>query len=194
MNGAAEAFGRLFPKRLLALGLPRDPDPIVWLTAHGLVALAAAGLALRIVEARIDNVRVARRVYPAACFIGALGLIVLALAPDHVTGMAGVVLVSGISWTVTRCVSVIWVNRRATSDVRATVQSFLAQAESFGEIFLGIGLGILAHTTSIARPPGALKPLGEPRTKRQLATVGPGSIARGSSAGSSRGRRTSSTR
>ena len=49
----------------------------------------------------------------------------------------------------TRTVSVIWVNRRATSDVRATVQSFLAQAEYFGEISLGFGLGVLAQATSI---------------------------------------------
>jgi hypothetical protein len=64
--------------------------------------------------------------------------------------MAGVLLVEGVAWPVTRCVSVIWVNRRATSDVRATVQSFLAQAEYLGEISLGILLGILAQATSIA--------------------------------------------
>lgn len=150
VNGAAEAFERLFPKRLVELGFPEPLDPIVWLTTLGLVTLAVGALALRIVEARIDGVGVARRVYAAACFIGALGLLVLALAPDDVTGMAGVLLVSGIAWTVTRCVSVIWVNRRTTSDVRATVQSFLAQAEYVGEIVLGIALGIVAQATSIA--------------------------------------------
>ena len=150
VNGAAEAFERLFPKRLVELGFPEELDPIVWLTALGLVTLAVGALALRIVEARIDGVGVARRVYAAACFIGALGLVVLAHAPDDLTGMAGVLLVSGIAWTVTRSVSVIWVNRRATNDVRATVQSFLAQAEYFGEIFLGVTLAIIAQTTSIA--------------------------------------------
>ena len=63
--------------------------------------------------------------------------------------MAGVLLVGGIAWTVTRCVGVIWVNRRATSDVRATVQSFLAQAEYAGEITLGIALGVLAQASGI---------------------------------------------
>ncbi len=150
VNGAAEAFGRLFPKQLVELGFPAQLDPIVWLTALGLVTLAVGALALRIVEARIDGAGVARRVYVSACFIGALGLIVLAGAPDDVTGMAGVLLVSGIALTVTRCVSVIWVNRRATSDVRATVQSFLAQAEYCGEIFLGLTLAVIAQTTSIA--------------------------------------------
>ncbi len=150
VNGAAEAFGRLFPKQLVELGFPEAPAPIVWLTALGLVTLAVGALALRIVEARIDGTDVARRAYSAACFIGALGLIVLAHAPDEVTAMAGVLLVGGISLTVTRCVGVIWVNRRATSDVRATVQSFLAQAEYLGEISLGFSLGVLAQATSIA--------------------------------------------
>jgi MFS transporter, DHA3 family, tetracycline resistance protein len=150
INGAGDAFGRLFPKRLIELGLPEKPDPIVWLTALGLVTLALGALALRVLEARMDDVGVGRRVYAAACFIGALGLAILALAPDDLTAMAGVLLVGGISWTVTRCVSVIWINRRATSDVRATVQSFLAQAEYLGEIFFGIGLGVLAQATSIA--------------------------------------------
>ena len=150
INGAGEAFGRLLPKRLVELGLPQQPDPIVWLTALGLVTLVLAALALRIVEARIDGVDVARRAYAVACFIGALGLMVLALAPDDVTGMAGVLRVSGISFTVTRCVSVIWVNRRATSDVRGTGHSFLAQAEYVGEISIGIALGIIAQASSIA--------------------------------------------
>jgi MFS family permease len=150
VNAAAEAFGRLFPKRLVELGFPEEPAPIVWLGALGLVTLAVGALALSIVEARIDGVGVARRAYATACFIGALGLIVLAHAPDNATGMAGVLLVDGIALTVTRSVSVIWINRRATSDVRATVQSFLAQAEYLGEIFLGIQLGILAQATSVA--------------------------------------------
>lgn len=150
VNGAAEAFGRLYPKQLLQLGFADVPDPIVWFTALGLATLAVGALALRIVEARIDGAGVARRTYAAACFVGALGLIVLAHAPDDVTAMAGVLLAGGIAWPVTRCVGVIWVNRRSTSDVRATVQSFLAQAEYLGEIAFGITLGILAQTTGIA--------------------------------------------
>ena len=106
------------------------PDPIVWLTALGIVTLAVGALALRVVEAHIDGLRAAPRAYAAACFIGALGLIVLADAPDEVTDVAGVLLVAGIAEPVTHTVSVIWVNRRATSDVRATVESFLAQADT----------------------------------------------------------------
>jgi hypothetical protein len=149
VNGAAEGFGRLYPRHLVELGLSARPDPIVWLTALGLITLAVGALALRVVEAHIDGAGVAPRAYAAACFVGALGLVVLAHAPDEVTGMAGVLLVAGIAEPVTRTVSVIWVNRRATSDVRATVQSFLAQAEYVGEISFGFALGVLAQATSI---------------------------------------------
>ncbi|MEJ7653670.1 MAG: hypothetical protein WKH64_10185 [Chloroflexia bacterium] len=121
----------------------------MWFTGLGIVTFAVGALALRIVETRIDGVGVARRVYAAACFIGALGMIVLAYAPDDVAGSAGVLLVGGVALTVTRTVGEIWVNRRATSDVRATVQSFLAQVEYFGEIVCGVALGVLAQLTSI---------------------------------------------
>lgn len=149
INGAAEAYGRLYPKRLLGLGFPVQPDPIVWFTGLGIVAFAVGALALRIVEARIDGVGVARRVYAAACFIGALGLIALACAPGYIIGSAGVLLVGGVALTVTRAVGAIWVNRRTTSDVRATMQSFLAQVEYVGEILCGVALGALAQFTTI---------------------------------------------
>lgn len=149
VNGAAEAFGRLFPKRLIELGFPEQPDPVAWFTGLGVVTLVVGALALRIVEARIDGVGAARPVYALACFIGAFGLIMLTYAPEAVTGSAGVLLVGGIALTVTRAVSVIWVNQRTTSEVRATVQSLLAQAEYVGEIFFGVVLGALAQATTI---------------------------------------------
>jgi hypothetical protein len=149
VNGASEGFGRLLAKHLVALGLPASFAPIVWLTALGLVALALAAIALRIVEGRIDGAGVAPRAYALACLLGTIGLGILALAPNAPTAMAGVLLVQGVARTVTRCVGVVWVNRRVPSEVRATVQSFLAQMEYLGEITLGIGLGILAQATAI---------------------------------------------
>lgn len=148
VNAGAET-GFLFPKRLLALGFPQQPEPIVWFTALGLATLGLGALALRIVQARIDSEGVAPRVYAAASVVGALALVVLAGAPDEVTGMAGVLIFGGTAEPVTRAVSVIWVNRRTTSDVRATVHSFLAQAESAGEILGGVAFAILARATGI---------------------------------------------
>jgi MFS family permease len=149
VNGAADAFGRLYPKQLVGLGFPDRPDPVVWFTGLGIITFAVGAFALWIVEARINGLGVARRVYEAACGIGALGVLLLAAAPDAVTGSAGVLLVAGIAWTVTRAVGAIWVNSRASSDVRATMQSFLAQVEYLGEILCGIALGILAQVISI---------------------------------------------
>jgi hypothetical protein len=76
-------------------------------------------------------------------------MLLLTVAPDTLTGSAGVLLVAGIAWTVTRAVGAIWVNSRTSNDVRATLQSFLAQVEYFGEILCGIALGVLAQATSI---------------------------------------------
>jgi predicted MFS family arabinose efflux permease len=147
---AASEVSFLIPKQLVALGLPEDPAPIVWLTALGLVALAAGAVALRFVEARIDGVGVARRTYIVACGIGAAGLLVVAHAPEDLTAMSGVILAQGVAWPVARSVSQIWVNQRTANDVRATVQSFLAQMESFGEILAAVVLAIVATTASLA--------------------------------------------
>ena len=79
-----------------------------------------------------------------------LGLIVLAYAPNALVGGLGVMLAVGIAFNVTRAVSVIWVNRRTTSDVRATVHSFLSQAEKIGGIAGGFALAFLARASSIS--------------------------------------------
>jgi hypothetical protein len=57
-----------------------------------------------------------------------------------IIGGIGLLLTSGVAFSVTRAVSVIWVNRRTTSDVRATVHYFLSQAETAGEIVGGLTL------------------------------------------------------
>ena len=101
-------------------------------------------IALRVVEAHIEGVGVARRMFAFACATGSVGLFILAMAPDATTAMAGIVMVGGITMSVTRSVGAIWVNRRVTSDVRATVQSFVAQAEYTGEILVGFGLALVA--------------------------------------------------
>lgn len=149
VNGAAEGFGRLYPKQLIDLGFPARFDPIVWYTLLGFGAFVLGALALRIIEGHIAGVGVARRVYALACFVAMLGLLVLAAAPSFLIGSVGVLLVSGVALTVSRAVGVIWVNRRSSSDVRATMQSMLAQAEYGGEIIFGVTLGGLAQLTTL---------------------------------------------
>ena len=144
---AASMVTWLFPRQLIDRGFPNDP--VLWYTALGIVSFAVGAVALRIVEAHIDRAPVARRAYAFSCFVGAGGLIVLAAAPDALIGSIGVLLINGLSLTVTRAVSVIWVNRRTTSEVRATVHSFLSQAECAGELASGFPLAVVAQTAGI---------------------------------------------
>jgi MFS family permease len=144
---AVSEMTRLFPKQLVNLGLPNDP--MLCYAALGILASATGAIALRIIEAHIMGVGVARRFYAVVCFVGFFGMIVLAYASDILIGCLGVLLLTGITFNVTRAVSVIWVNRRITTDVRATVHSCLSQAESIGEIFGGFALALLAKAAGI---------------------------------------------
>jgi MFS family permease len=146
-SGALMVAG-LFPKQLINLGLPNDS--ILWYTTIGLLSAALGIVALAMVERRIDGVGMARRYYALACFIGFLGLLALAVAPIALIGGVGVLLLNGTAATVTGPVSVIWVNRRSTSDVRATMHSFLSQAESMGEVGGGFLLAALAQARGIS--------------------------------------------
>lgn len=148
VNGAADASGRLQPRRLIDIGLPSDP--VVWFTALGVLTLLVGAAALRVVEAHIDNVRTALRGYVIACAAGAVGLIGLAGAPEEVSGSAAVLLVAGIAKPLTRTISTIWVNRQTSGDVRATVHSFLAQAEYLGEIVCGFAIALVARLAGLS--------------------------------------------
>jgi len=147
INGAG-MVAWVFPRQLVDIGFPADP--VLWYTAIGTASFVVGAVVLRVAERRIDRAGAARRAYALACCVGVAGLILLAYAPDAIIGGLGVLLVSGVASNVTRTVSVIWVNRRSTSDVRATMHSFLSQAETVGEIAGGAGLAILAHAAGIS--------------------------------------------
>jgi MFS family permease len=149
VNGSGEGYGRLVEKRLLGLGFGGG-DPIVWFAALGVVSLVLGAGALRIVELRISGADVARRLYVTCCAVGVVGLALFAAAPDARWAVAGALLVSGCAHpgAVLRAVGEIWVNRRTTSSVRATVHSVLSQAEHLGEILFGLLLAALAAATT----------------------------------------------
>jgi hypothetical protein len=148
LQSSAIAVAWVFPKQLIILGFPSGP--ILWYTAIGMLSAALGVGALSLVERGIDAVGMARRYYALACFTGMLGLAMLAIAPNALIGGAGVLLMSGTAATVAGPISVIWVNRRTTSDVRATLQSFLAQTESLGEVCGGVVLAALAQARGIS--------------------------------------------
>jgi len=148
-NSGAEAIDRLFARHLVDLGLPSDLDPVVWITALTIVGSLAGVLALRWVESRIEAEGAPRRLYIGAVALAVIGTAVMAAAPEIYSGLAGTFVTRGVAWSVIPVVATTWVNQRATSDVRATVQSFLGQAESIGEIGGGIALGSLAEAAGV---------------------------------------------
>ena len=148
VNGAGDASGRLQARRLVDIGLPSNP--IVWFTALGVLTLLVGAAALRVIESHIEGGRTAVRGYVIACAAGAVGLIALAGAPEEVTGSAAVLLVAGIAKPLTRTLGTVWVNRQTSSDVRATVHSFLAQSEYLGEIACGLTIALVARLAGLS--------------------------------------------
>jgi MFS family permease len=143
VNGALDA-ARLFALRLVDVGFPTEP--LIYYTGLGVLALLVGAVALRVVERHVDRVRAG---YLAACASGAIGLAGLAAAPDPVTAGAAVLLVTGVAAPLTRTAAAIWVNRLTTSDVRATVHSFLAQGEYAGEIVCGALIAAIARSATL---------------------------------------------
>lgn len=148
ISEGASIVGWLFPRQLVDLGV--HDNAVLWWTAIGGLSFGAGAVALRLVETRIDGVGAVRWTYSVACFIGLIALLMLAYTRNIVIGGIGMLLAWGIVFNVTRAVSVIWVNRRTSSDVRATVLSCLSQAKSIGGIVGGSALAILAKATDIS--------------------------------------------
>lgn len=140
-HGALDS-GRLYQLRLIDIGFPASP--LVWFTALNVVTLAFGALALKLVEARVHDLPMGRRTYLLSCLAGAIGVAALALVPSPLAGAAAVVLVGCTVDPMTRTISTIWVNAQSTADVRATVHSFLAQAEYAGEIACGAVIAVVA--------------------------------------------------
>lgn len=148
-NSGAEAVDRLFTLRLVDLGFPQDPEPIVWFTALSVITSLVGIVVLRYVEARISGVDAPRRLAAAAALVATVAALLLAAAPEIVTGLIAVLIARGMGMRVLPVVAAIWVNQRANSDVRATLQSFLGQAEAMGEIGGGIALGLVAQQQGV---------------------------------------------
>ena len=144
---AKEAIDRLDIQRLVDVGLPEDIDEVLVIGA--LVAansLVGAGM-LSIAKRRARGAAVVPAM--TALLVGVAGGIVL-LAHMEVLALAGLglILQGGFFLTTVPLVTT-WANTFATSEHRATVHSFVGQAEAFGEILGGIALGALAQWTTV---------------------------------------------
>ncbi|GAB3403993.1 MFS transporter [Flindersiella endophytica] len=151
-HGALDS-GRLYQLRLIDVGFPAEP--LVWFTALNVLMLGLGAVTLKLVEARVHHLPVARvgwwsgAGWAVACVAGALGVTVLALTPSPILGAAAVVLVASTVDPMTRTISTIWVNQQSSNEVRATVHSFLAQAEYLGEIACGALIAVVAVAAGV---------------------------------------------
>jgi hypothetical protein len=146
VNGVTGTFGRLYPLRLVDIGL--TVDPVVWLAGLGVLMSLAGAAALRIVRPHIDGVHTVRRGYVIACAVAAVGVVGLAAAPEQNSGSLAVFLAAA-ALPLTRTFGTIWVNRQTSSAVRATVHSLLAQAEYLGAILCGLAIAVIARLTAM---------------------------------------------
>ena len=148
VNGGGEAYGRLLDHQLVVIGMPTHPALIFWFAALSLVGVALGALALRSCRSAGQGAGVIKRTYVLSCIVGVAGLVLFANAPNIGTAVAGSLLVSGLAMPLSRTAAVIWVNRRTTAGVRATVHSLVSQAEQTGEIVFGLSLAGLAAARS----------------------------------------------
>ncbi len=147
VNGAA-VFGLLQTKRLIGLGFPATP--ILWFSGLGVLTLIVGAGVFRFAQPRIDKVGRLLRVYALACTAGAVAVAGLAAAPNAVVGSACVVVAGGVALPLTATLGTIWVNQETPTDVRATVLSYLGQAEFAAEISCGLALAGVAHSSGMS--------------------------------------------
>ncbi len=144
---ASEAVDRLDIRRLDQIGLSSEVDEIV------VVAVITVGEALvgAAVLAWSGERLVGRRVPTAlAVLLGlaAVGIATLGLVAVLPVAAAGMIIQGGLRQAAVP-LSVTWTNAHTPSAVRATVHSFVEQANSVGEIAGGVVFGALAAVTTV---------------------------------------------
>jgi predicted MFS family arabinose efflux permease len=123
---------------------------MLWFSGLGVLTLLVGAGVFRFAQPRIDDVARLLRVYALACTAGAVAVAGLADAPNAVVGSACVVVAGGVALPLTATLGSIWVNQEAPSQVRATVLSYLGQAEFAAEISCGLALAGIAHSSGMS--------------------------------------------
>jgi DHA3 family tetracycline resistance protein-like MFS transporter len=144
---AKEAIDRLDVQRLVDVGLPNDIDEVLVIGLITAVKLLVASALLFAAHRRVGETDL---ITAMAVLLFGVAVGVLLLAQVDVLGVAalGLILQGGFHFA-TEPVVTTWTNRFASDDARATVHSFMGQAEAFGEIVGGIALGVVAQVISV---------------------------------------------
>ena len=149
---ASEAIERLDTLRLVELGLP-DYDGGEAVLFFGVVWFIMAALSIPVMMwlrrrlATPDTARDARLLSRLLIVAGA-GALALAVSPIFAVALAGWTILD-VAGETTYPLAEAMANREATSTVRATVVSFLGQAEALGQVIGGVSLGLVAQYVSL---------------------------------------------
>ncbi len=149
---ASEAIERLDTLRLVELGLP-DYDGGEAVLFFGVVWFVMAGLSIPVMIwlrrrlARRDAPRDAR-LLARLLIVASVGALALAISPIFAVALAGWTILD-VAGETTYPLAEAMANREATSSVRATVISFLGQAEALGQVLGGVTLGLVAQFVSL---------------------------------------------
>ncbi|MEZ5225149.1 MAG: hypothetical protein R2710_00340 [Acidimicrobiales bacterium] len=145
---ASEAVDRLDLRRLDQVGLSADTNEIAAVAVIAALQSALAGFALWLSRNRLSERRLATGLGVLLALAGA-SIALLAVVPVLPVAAVGLVL-QGAFRNAAGPVTVAWTNAHAESSHRATIHSFVGQAEATGEIGGGIILGSLAALTNVS--------------------------------------------
>ena len=144
---AGEAVDRLDIRRLDDLGLSSELDEIVIVGIIAAVEAALGAVVLWWSQSRLLGVRVTTGL-GAMLLVSAVGVAALGLVAVLPVAAAGLIVQGGIR-SAAQPLATTWTNAHAPSEVRATVHSFVEQANSLGEIGGGILLGTIAALSTV---------------------------------------------
>ncbi|RLE24982.1 MAG: hypothetical protein DRJ50_03800 [Actinobacteria bacterium] len=145
---ASEAVDRLSVARLDQIGLQDTIDPALLIGGASVMQSLGVIVLLFIVGRRLAGPRLVSAMV-ALNALTAIGVGVLAQGGLLAIALIGMVT-QGTARSIARTVTVAWTNHFTDRSNRATVHSFVGQAQSLGEISGGIGLGIVAQQIGIS--------------------------------------------
>ena len=152
MGAANQAIDGLDVRRITSLGLPETngTEAILFIGAVWFVMNVLQLPLVALLGRHVDSLTTRRSVHLLMTMLGcaAVGVMALALGPWLALAVGG--------WTVREVFTELSfplaeavVNRQADSSVRATVISFLGQAESLGQVVGGTALGVIAQLATV---------------------------------------------
>ncbi|MEM9613359.1 MAG: MFS transporter [Actinomycetota bacterium] len=143
---ASEAIDRLDIRRLGDLGLA-DYDEVVLVAVIAVSESLVGAVVLWWAERRIGPGRTPTAL-GVTLLVAAVGIAALGLVAVLPVAAAGLILQGGVRQAAAPFTTA-WANAHAPSETRATVLSFVEQANSVGEIGGGVALGLVAAATTV---------------------------------------------